>query len=618
VTAKPAIHKLIRPLEGYRALAIIAVLVFHLDEHLLPGGYLGVDLFFVISGFIITKGLMSSKEAGTLSLARFYARRFRRLFPALLVTTIVSLIAAWFIFDPSGFAAMGKSALFSIFSLANINFWLDSGYFAADSSTKPLLHMWSLSVEEQFYLFWPLVFLFFTRHLSRIAAVCLFTVSLGATIFISNTHPETAFFWFPFRVYEFMGGAMISLYGWRIQNNALATISLLIGLVLFVVACFVFNENSNIALTGGLTVLACMLLLLSMNAKLGEVLLGNAVMVWIGQRSYSIYLVHWPIIVLYVLANGELSTVEVVALGALSFVLGTVLKWLIEDPFRQSRSPRSLSARQAYPPIITTALVAICASTIVWGYKGFPGRIDGSLDTLIAQDARYDEFIKRGTCFVMQSQTANELPKSCYVPDEDRRNMLLIGNSHAADLRRGLDVGFPDWSIKQITNSGCPPFMGKSNRPTCTNIRELIYTDVLENYDYDLVVIAGVHNKGARSAQAIQAFMEKRKIDYVFIGPRPNFKTHPRTLIANYGSLDGLNAEMTSHINIPEELSFNLADRHYFSSIEAFCENGNDCIWQIKGQRVYRDTHHIFPIGSELFGKKFANWYADRPEKASK
>lgn len=128
----------------------------------------------------------------------------------------------------------------------------------------------------------------------------------------------------------------------------------------------------------------------------------------------------------------------------------------------------------------------------------------------------------------------------------------------------------------------------------------------------------GVVSVSFESAHTVQSFLDERDIDYVFVGPRPNFKANPRTLIAKHGTLEGLNAEMMSHINIPEELDFNLTDRHYFSAIEAFCEIEKDCVWQINGRLAYRDTHHIFPVGSEYFGKKFADWYENRPEKRSK
>lgn len=141
---------IIRPLEGMRALAIISVLLFHVDFHFIPGGFLGVDLFFVISGFIISRILINEIEIGTFSFGNFYFKRFLRLFPALFLTLLVTLVVGYFVMTATPYAALGKSAIYTAASAANFNFWLESGYFDTDAHGKPLLHMWSLGVEEQF------------------------------------------------------------------------------------------------------------------------------------------------------------------------------------------------------------------------------------------------------------------------------------------------------------------------------------------------------------------------------------------------------------------------------------------------------------------------------------
>ena len=607
-------HRLIRPLEGYRALAILAVLLFHLDKHLLPGGYLGVDLFFVISGFIITKGLVNSKAKDTLRLGEFYKKRFRRLFPALMVTTLVTLAGAWLVTSSDGFATTAKSAIFSVFSLANINFWFDSGYFAAESSAKPLLHMWSLSVEEQFYLFWPFMILLLAPRISKIMAVLLFILSFLATIYMSIKSPDTAFFWFPFRVYEFMGGAILSLYAIKIKQNGLATASLIIGVIAFLAACIIFDENSNIAMAGGLTVFACVALLLSMESQLGEVLFGNRVMVWIGQHSYSIYLVHWPLIVLYTLKNGSLSIVEIISLGLASIVLGALLKWLIEDPFRESKNKRSLPARWAFPPVILATIFTVFVAGIVWVNKGFPGRIDASLETLLRRDHGFMKHMKTGTCFITLEQDLSLMPESCFLPEADKRNLLIIGSSLAADLRPGFEVAFPDWGIKQITGGGCAPIRAKHKRKTCTDIRDFIFKDALLNYEYDLVVLSGYRARGVAGIKDAEDFLEKREVDYVIIGPRPKFEIDPRTLITNHGKLDGLDRKMKDNLRPLRELKVRNKRSRYFSANDAICEKEGECVWQIDGNLAYRDGNHLLPAGSEYLGRKFEAWYEKRPK----
>ena len=162
---------LIRPLEGMRALAVLAVLLFHLDLPYFDGGYLGVDVFFIISGFIITKNILRQMEDGSFSIPSFYYKRFRRLFPALTITVLGTLIASFIILAPSILRDVGESSVWSLFSLANVHFWLEANYFDVESDRKPLLHMWSLGVEEQFYIFWPFLLLLFRGRMAKIGMI---------------------------------------------------------------------------------------------------------------------------------------------------------------------------------------------------------------------------------------------------------------------------------------------------------------------------------------------------------------------------------------------------------------------------------------------------------------
>ncbi|WP_427454595.1 acyltransferase family protein [Litorimonas sp. WD9-15] len=610
---KSTIYELIKPLEGYRALAILAVLIFHLDRNFLPGGFLGVDLFFVISGFIITKGLMTRKAQGRLKLSAFYLRRIRRLFPALLVTVTVTLIASWFILVPEEFAATGKSALFSLASLANISFWLESGYFAADAETKPLLHMWSLSVEEQFYLFWPLVFAVFGPKRWKVWTFVLLILSFGATVWFARMSPETGFFWFPFRIYEFMGGAILSILGLRLKNNLHATVALLAGSALFLYACFTFDAVSNLALTGGVTVIASMLLLLSMDSKLAETVFGNPIAIWIGQRSYSIYLVHWPLIVLYVSAYGGLNFVEMISLGLISFLLGAALKWLIEDPFRQASHPRSLSPSKAFGALIPVTAASGFLAAMIWINQGFPPERETQLKDYLVEDNRYQSLMRQGTCFLSTNDRFFDMPETCYKTVSGKQNMLLLGSSVAADLRYGLELSFPNWHISQITAARCNPFPGASRSDTCESVRNFVFEEVLDNQEYDLVILTWSHLKNAAQVKTIDDYMTQRGIDYVLIGSRPVFDQSPRQIIARHASLDGLDAEMQSHVLRQKDKLPRNPQRHYFSSIDAMCPSSDTCIWQIDGTLAYRDPLHLSPTGSEYLSAEFAKWYAERP-----
>jgi len=255
---------LIRPLEGLRALAIIVVLLFHLDVPYFTGGYIGVDLFFVISGYIITKNIAEKSYANKFSIAEFYVKRIRRLFPALFLTILATLIAGYFFLTPYDYEELTKSGLFSTFSLANIHFWQSAGYFDTASHMKPLLHMWSLSVEEQFYIIWPTLLLGLIALAKKwnnaitIGIATIFLISALGAVIVSMSSPPTAFFWFVFRIYQFMAGAfLVFIPNSKDQSTSSShsTIPLMpllsiLGLISLIGASIYFDKNSNTALVG--------------------------------------------------------------------------------------------------------------------------------------------------------------------------------------------------------------------------------------------------------------------------------------------------------------------------------------------------------------------------------
>ncbi len=208
-------------IDGLRALAVIAVLLFHFKAAGFDAGYLGVDIFFVISGFLVTRLIVKDiGEHGKMRFGRFFARRVRRLFPTLAAVCVATAIAAYILLDAEKLAAFGKSLAAAVFSLSNILFWSESGYFDAGSESKPLLHTWSLSVEEQFYLFWPatlaLGYKLFKDSALKYVTILAFLLSIGLIMawtigsFDARKH-STIFYWMPFRVFEFMLGAFCIL-----------------------------------------------------------------------------------------------------------------------------------------------------------------------------------------------------------------------------------------------------------------------------------------------------------------------------------------------------------------------------------------------------------------------
>ena len=328
-------------IDGLRAYAVIPVVLFHAGISGFSGGFVGVDVFFVISGFLITKLILDQLDAETFSLTSFYLRRVRRLFPALWVTIATSMVVAFALFSTQHFKAFGGSAAFSILPFSNIWFWSEAGYWDASKYTKPLLHTWSLSVEEQFYLIWPLLLMLlfrFGRKWMLQIIVLIGAASLIAAQYLLLAHPETVFYWMPFRVVELAAGAAV-LWLPQTRNRSIERLLLLAGLGLIVLSVAAYSEATPFpGLTAMLPCIGAALAIHAGRAPVAGRLLDNPVAVRIGRISYSLYLVHWPIVVFwryYVLR--EPTLVEKWGIIAASLALASCMYLCVEQPFRRGR-----------------------------------------------------------------------------------------------------------------------------------------------------------------------------------------------------------------------------------------------------------------------------------------
>jgi peptidoglycan/LPS O-acetylase OafA/YrhL len=201
-------------IDGIRAIAVLGVLLFHAGFQAFSGGYAGVDVFFVISGYLITRNILVAIDAGRFSYVEFFINRMRRLFPALLTTVAASFLVGALLFSPPYMQRLAEAAIVSVLAPSNVYFWSDTGYWDIQTSLKPLLHVWSLSVEEQFYFVWPPLLLIASRAKNKGVARILLLTTLGlssllAAGYLSLHHPRAAFYWMPWRAFEFMIGAAV-------------------------------------------------------------------------------------------------------------------------------------------------------------------------------------------------------------------------------------------------------------------------------------------------------------------------------------------------------------------------------------------------------------------------
>jgi peptidoglycan/LPS O-acetylase OafA/YrhL len=381
-------------IEGLRAVAVLSVILFHVGFPF-SGGYVGVDVFFVISGFLITRNILKDQESGIFTFGRFYLRRIRRLFPALAATLLLTLAGGFMFLAPDDMARLGQTALFSVASLSNVLFWLEIGYFDAAATLKPLLHTWSLSVEEQFYLFWPAAIVCASR-LGRSRAITAMVISIGTASFVSaelfrTAHPGAVFYLVPFRMFELCAGAVLAVIPRQRHSHQLsAQLAMIAGLS--AIAYSVIYFDSATSLRHFWSLLPCIgaaLVIYAGNTPWSGLLLSNRFMTAVGTISYSLYLVHWPIVAFYKYrSSATISAGDKLLLVLLCLAMATIMYRVVELPFRSGRTDRMpVSTRTA---AIACAALALCVSTTgahAWYSNGWAFRVPAELRSIPSETA---------------------------------------------------------------------------------------------------------------------------------------------------------------------------------------------------------------------------------------
>jgi peptidoglycan/LPS O-acetylase OafA/YrhL len=440
ITITPADANKYRPdIDGLRAIAVLVVVFFHFGVETFSGGFIGVDVFFVISGFLITRLIIDGINGETFTFGGFYLRRARRLLPALLFTVFASFAAGCIIFSPQHLERLGGSALHGILSISNFFFWGESGYFDADAKVKPLLHLWSLSVEEQFYFIWPMTIVFLQRRsFSRIVTPLMFvTLGVASWAFAEwclKVDPSAAFYMLPSRIVEFCMGAIMVLVVGINTPSWLRELALATGLALIVYAAISFTDQTPFPGTSALIpCLGTSLAIFGGSSRFIGALLRSRPMVFTGLISYSLYLCHWPMYVFYISITDsvQLDPREVIGLTLLAYVVATLMYRFVERPFRFAKpGPGAVLASTKFALGCALASLAIAyVSANAWANEGWYWRFGNSkelsevfdLDRLRIETIDYNQVHIGGATF--------------NTPD---KKILVVGDSHARDVSNGL------------------------------------------------------------------------------------------------------------------------------------------------------------------------------------
>jgi len=437
-------------IDGLRALAVMAVLLYHAGFKPAHGGFVGVDIFFVISGFLITRLVLREIDAGSFTFRRFYARRVRRLGSALLFTCALVLLVGSLSLPPAHLLRLATSALHTLGSTANFHSWNDTGYFDAEAGFEPLLHTWSLGVEEQFYLVWPALLVAACSRLSRRALFVAMAALLGTSLWwcerMLDTDPSAAFFLTPFRVCELSLGGLAFALDERLRlNRAIREALAVVGLGSIGYAVFDYTASSRFpGLSALVPCCGTALVLLGGEAR-SAALLRLKPVTFIGEISYSLYLIHWPLIVFYRrLVTDDLAGIERLALCMASLAAATFMYKFIEQPFRRAR-PRAGSK----PLSFATGIVAVlgleaafaCSLWLTGGWPGrFPLALKSALDPALEASSR---------AFSWKALLARNRPFTT----KDRLKLLVVGDSQAADFANLVESSSAKRTIDVAT---CP------------------------------------------------------------------------------------------------------------------------------------------------------------------
>ena len=420
-----------KEIDGLRALAVFPVIFFHAGFDFFKGGFVGVDIFFVISGYLITTLIISELSENKFSIFNFYERRARRILPALFFVMAMCLPLSWLWLSPTDLKDFGQSLVaVSIFS-SNILFWMESGYFETASEIKPLLHTWSLAIEEQYYIVFPIFLMIIWRLGFKsilILLTLIFLLSLGVSQWGALNHPNAAFYLLPTRGWEFLVGAFVAFY--LIHNNYLKSYSInqlfsLIGFGMIIYSILVFDKSTIFPGLNALvpTIGTSLLILSAVPNTIAYKLLSLKPLVSIGLISYSAYLWHQPVLVFTDrLILGELSDLLILFLCFISFILAWISWKYIEKPFRdKNKVSRSFIFKFTFSGIIFFSLIGQWINVV-----------DGGLKFLSFEQRKvFSRYINSGDYVVKRH---NEIRLKEFDKNNDKKDILIIGDSYSEDI----------------------------------------------------------------------------------------------------------------------------------------------------------------------------------------
>jgi len=610
-----------------RAISVISVIIFHLDKSFFPLGYLGVDIFFVISGYLITKIIIKELENKKFSFKNFYLRRIRRILPALLVVLFTTLLAAFFILLTADFKVFTESILASLGFFPNIYFWITGGYFGTNDELKPLLHLWSLGVEEQFYLFFPIIFFLifkkFSKLSNKIFSVLLVTfISFLINIFFINKgHLDPNFFLFPARTWQFGLGviaAMLPLLKFKSKaSNSLIIYSACSLIILNFFLVIPVVPHATLISIGTSTILY---IKIDKNSHLFKII-NLKILIFTGLISYSLYLWHWPIISLIKYINiSALNSFHILISIITTFSLAIITWKFVEQPFLNIKK-----SKENFKLIVLSYLFLTAVSLIILFSKDLPSRY-GQFPNKLAEAVGstyhcsildYRKFGDSYACVI------NNLAKT-------KPEVVLFGNSHAHMYGWGLKDALIKNKKKGLTIplNSCLPTIDKNISKLCLK-KAKKYFNVIINDEKIKTVIIGLtwhslnlidkdENKYSSFKKRDESLvyliekLKKNKKNVFLIGPieTPDFKLSSivsRELAFNKETARPMSVSKKTFDNkYKESIAFfrKELEKKFLETYKSMCDIRN-CYFADELGSNFSDGNHLSNYGSKKMKKYF-------------
>lgn len=641
IAQSPGVHPEYRPdIDGLRAVAVLSVVAFHAFPNSLKGGFIGVDIFFVISGYLISTIVFSNLERGSFSIFDFYNRRIRRIFPALIAVLAAGLIVGWFTLFSDEYRQLGKHITAGAAFLANVALYRESGYFDHAAETKPMLHLWSLAVEEQFYIFWPLMLIFVRRYnwsfLSITGALAI--LSFAVNLYLLSWRQSAAFYWPISRFWELMIGgglAYAALHRSRLINRN-SNAQSIIGVILLAIGLVVINKDRPFP--GWWTLLptagAALLISAGSTAWFNKHVLSNRVMVWIGLISYPLYLWHWPFLSFANIMTGNSPSVRLILCAvAFAFLFAWLTYLVIEKNVRNSPN--------RYTAIILLSVLAIVAiaSNRVFVKDGFPQRAIAKgfkfseLDKRLFDRSRYSD----SSCSDLDQM--NLLPEEVCLSNSKAPRFLFAGDSHAVSLYGSVYAKRVQLDSILVAGYGCFLYPNLEYTPehklsygnNCTAISNYVLKLAQTSKTIETVVVSNViPYVSARDAESPSVYrvnghpltkkeafelgtgflvdsLLKAGKKVVFVIDVPHLKADPRDCVQRLPFWAPKQCEFRSeenssnrkvYLEAVDGLHRKFTDLEVFDPTSEFCHEGW-CSFKDKDDLLYSDFHHISIFASE-------------------